>query len=66
MNEMDWWDQQLSEYEQMGRDDADKGVFDWPYDDNSDPTDEVINLAYKRGFDARRTELGPDKFKWSY
>jgi len=46
-----------------GRDDADWGIYNFPYPDADDPQDEDENLAYHMGFLNRRIELGSD-FKW--
>lgn len=61
----EWWKQHLAEITADGRKDADAGVFNspWPVDD-ADPQNEDENAAYRRGFDARRRELG-DKFRWA-
>ena len=57
-----WWLQQLAEYRQDGRDDAERGEFSWPYPFNEEG-DKEFNIAYKTGFDERRKELGV-KFAW--
>lgn len=65
-DQWEWWGNKLKEFEQEGRDDADKGVYNLPYPvDDNDPSNDDINHAYAKGFHARRNELGPEKFKWS-
>lgn len=59
----DWWKKQIAEYEQDGMRDAEKGTYRPPYPGTDDPSDEEMNLVYKRGFMKRRKELG-DKFEW--
>lgn len=60
----EWWRKLLSDHTANGISDANNGVFEWPYpDDSNDPQSEDENLAYKNGFDNRRRELG-DSFKW--
>ena len=63
MNSFEWYDQQLAEYKEDGRKDADKGLYRPPYPGTDDPTDEDLNDIYKAGFMERRWELG-DKFEW--
>ena len=53
----------MSRCEKAGRADADRGRFDPPHGGTADPIDEAENEAYRRGFMARRKELG-DKFEW--
>lgn len=65
MSEMsNWWESNLAEFEADGRRDAEHGVYNppWPSEDN-DPQNQDENAAYRKGFDARRRELG-DKFRW--
>ena len=59
----DWYSEMLKQRENDGAADAEKGRFNWPYPASDDPNDEDENLAYSRGFDRRRRELG-DKFEW--
>lgn len=60
----DWWNKLLNERFADGRRDAERGRCELPYPGSQDPQDEDENLAYRRGFDARRQELG-DKFRWT-
>lgn len=67
MSEQDWWIQNLDDYRQDGRKDAERGTFDAPHqlcECCPDPQDEAENEAYKHGFMERRAELG-DKFRWA-
>ncbi len=57
------YNRHMKEYERNGESDADKGLFEYPYN-NGDPSDEEFDYAYKKGFDKRRLELG-DLFKWA-
>jgi len=60
-----WWEQNLANYRNEGRKDAENGEFDAPHnaiDDDPQYMDE--NQAYKDGFMGRRKELG-DSFKWA-
>ena len=57
-----WWLQQLAEYRQRGRSDAERGKYLLPYP-LTEEEDGPINAAYKQGFDERRKELG-EKFAW--
>lgn len=59
----DWWDELLAERFRDGQRDAEHGRFESPYPGSQDPQDEDENLAYRRGFDQRRRELG-DAFRW--
>lgn len=59
----DWWDDLLKDREKQGEIDAQNGVFEYPYSDDSDPQNQDENLAYKRGFTKKRNELG-ESFKW--
>ena len=60
MTKFDWWEEHLKYYESKGRAAADAGNFEWPhadiYTDDLQYQDE--NEAYKKGFKARRKELG--------
>lgn len=61
----DWWRQNLEDYRQDGRADAERGVFEaphWVSDEDPQYLDE--NQAYKDGFMERRKELGAS-FKWA-
>lgn len=60
----DWWDDHLAEYEADGRKDAAAGTYRPPCPDEDDPHYQDEIAAYRRGFDAKRRELG-DAFKWS-
>ena len=57
-----WWLQQLADYRQDGRNDAERGEFCWPCP-FSEEEDGPFNAAYKQGFEERRKELGV-KFAW--
>jgi hypothetical protein len=60
----EWWKNAIREYELDGRRDADLGRFMPPYPgETDDPTDQEFNMAYERGFNTKRTELG-DAFQW--
>ena len=64
MSEFDWWEERLENYKTDGMLDADVGIYNPPHSDNDDPQDQDENEAYKKGFMARRLELG-DAFKWA-
>ena len=40
-----WWLQQLAEYRQDGRDDAERGEFSWPYPFNNACITERLGIA---------------------
>ena len=60
----DWWHEHLAEFAADGRKDADLGMYrpPWPSEDD-DPQNQDENLAYRKGFDEKRKELG-NAFKW--
>ncbi|MCR4297481.1 MAG: hypothetical protein NUV75_01825 [Gallionella sp.] len=61
----DWWNDLLAEHAADGRCDADLGVYRPPWaSEADDPQNQDENVAYRRGFDARRRELG-EAFKWA-
>lgn len=63
MNIDDWWTQLINDHKNDGKAAADNGVYDPPYPGSEDPQDEIENLAYDKGFNERRSELGVN-FKW--
>ena len=60
----DWWEQLKATHQEHGKRDANRGVFEPPYPNSEDPTEQDENEAYRKGFSSERKKLG-DAFKWA-